>query len=174
MDTFPQAISAGIVMPFLSILVYSILLYSTLLSYIILYYIIVYCNIIVVYSIVHHIKYYSGREGEGQREHGRRSLWHVSVACLTVWVWFLNVSLSGWSLVVGSLWNVSVCFLWVCVGCLGGCFGCLPDGFAPFYSILFYSTLSYPIPTLLYSILFSYIGVYCDIFIVDCDLYYLR
>ena len=32
--------------------------------------------------------------------------------------------LSGWSLVLGSLWTVSVCFLWVCVGCLGGSFEC--------------------------------------------------
>ena len=36
------------------------------------------------------------------------------------------------SLVTGGLHNVSVYFLWVCVGCLGGYFGCLPDGFAPF------------------------------------------
>ena len=32
--------------------------------------------------------------------------------------------LPGWSIVLGSLWNVSVCFVWVCVGCLGGCFKC--------------------------------------------------
>ncbi len=29
---------------------------------------------------------------------------------------------------VDSLWNVSVCFLWVCVGCLGDCFECLSMG----------------------------------------------
>ena len=38
--------------------------------------------------------------------------------------------------IVGSLWNGSVCVLWVCVGCLGGCFYCLFDGFDPFCFIL--------------------------------------
>ena len=84
----------------------------------------------------------------------RSLLWNVSVACVIVWVCVLIVSFSGCCLIVGSLWNVSVCVLWVCVGCLGGCVGCLPDGFAPFYSSLFYSILPYPILFLLYSILF--------------------
>ena len=47
------------------------------------------------------------------------SLWNVSVACVIVWLCFLIVSFSGCCLIVGSLWNVSVCFLSVCVGCLG-------------------------------------------------------
>ena len=29
----------------------------------------------------------------------------------------------AWGIAVGSLWNVSVCFLCVCVDCLGGCEG---------------------------------------------------
>ena len=49
---------------------------------------------------------------EGHREQGRRSSCNVSVTCSIVWVCFLIVSFSGCSLVVGSLWNVSVCFLW--------------------------------------------------------------
>ena len=56
------------------------------------------------------------REGQGER--GRRRLWHVLVACFIVWVCCLIVSFSGCSLVVGSLWDVSVCLLWVCAGCL--------------------------------------------------------
>ena len=48
---------------------------------------------------------------EGQREQGRRSLCNVSVACLIVLVCVLIVSFSRCSLVVGSLWNVSVCFV---------------------------------------------------------------
>ena len=32
-------------------------------------------------------------------------------------------------IIVGSLLTVSVCFLRVCVGCLGGCFECLHNGF---------------------------------------------
>ena len=84
-----------------------------------------------------------------------RSLWNVSVACVIVWVCFFNCLLFGmlsnrrWLVecagmcfmgvcrllgrllllltitIVGSLWNGSVCFLWVCVGCFGGCFYCL-------------------------------------------------
>ena len=55
-------------------------------------------------------------QATGTTEHGRRCLCNVSVACLIVWVCFLIVPFSGCSLVVGSLWNVSVCVLWVCVG----------------------------------------------------------
>ena len=39
-------------------------------------------------------------------------------------------SLSGRSPVVGSLWNVSACFYGCVSVALGGCFRCLPDGFA--------------------------------------------
>ena len=38
---------------------------------------------------------------------------------------FLIHSSSGCCLIVGSLWNVSVCFLWVWVDCLDECLGCL-------------------------------------------------
>ena len=37
---------------------------------------------------------------------------------------FLIHSSSGCCLIVGSLWNVSVCFLWVWVDCLDECLGC--------------------------------------------------
>ena len=54
---------------------------------------------------------------EGRKR--RRSLGNVSVACVIVWLCFLIVSFSGCCLIVGSLWNASVCLLSVCVGCLG-------------------------------------------------------
>ena len=37
---------------------------------------------------------------------------------------------------VGSLCNVSVCFLWVCVGYLGGCCHCLAAVAAPFHLVV--------------------------------------
>ena len=51
--------------------------------------------------------------------------WSGTVATLVFWVDFLIHSSSGCCLIVGSLWNVSVCFLWVCVDCLDDCFACL-------------------------------------------------
>ena len=56
-----------------------------------------------------------------RRRNGRRNWGNVSVAYVIVWLCVLIVSSSGCCLIVGSLWNVSVCFLSVCVGCLGGC-----------------------------------------------------
>ena len=50
------------------------------------------------------------RPMERQRGRGRRSLYNVSVTRVMAWFCFLVVSLSGCSLVGGSLWNVSVCF----------------------------------------------------------------
>ena len=93
---------------------------------------------------------------EGHREQGRRSLCNVSVTCSIAWVWFLIVSVSGCSLVVGSLWNVSVCFFMGVCRLLGRLLRVLIRWFRPilFYSILFYSILPYPILFLLYSILF--------------------
>ena len=88
---------------------------------------------------------------------------HVSVVCVTVWVWFLNVSLSGRSLVVGSLWNVSACFFYggvsVAWEVASGAYPMVSPHSILFYSILvysilFYSILPYPILFLLYSILF--------------------
>ena len=43
-------------------------------------------------------------------------------------------------LVAGCLYNVPVCFLWVCVDCLGGCFYCLYSLYV-FVSFLFFSGL---------------------------------
>ena len=46
----------------------------------------------------------------------------LSVACgLYRYVFYRCVSVD-WESAVGSLWNASVCFLWVFVGCLGDCF----------------------------------------------------
>ena len=80
-----------------------------------------------------------------------KNLWNVSVACVIVWLCLFNrlrfgmlstrrepvecfgslgsrldlffnrLLFSGCCLIVGSLWNVSVCLLSVCVGCLGDC-----------------------------------------------------
>ena len=45
----------------------------------------------------------------------------LSVTCgMHRYVFYRCVSVV-WESAVGSLWNVSVCFLWVCVGCLGDC-----------------------------------------------------
>ena len=65
------------------------------------------------------------RQHPETKERSTRSLWTVSVACVIFWVCSLFVSLSGCCLIVGGLWNVPVCFLWGCVGCLGACFDCL-------------------------------------------------
>ena len=85
-----------------------------------------------------------------------------AVACgMCRYVFYRCVSVVWWT-AVGSLWNVSVCFLSVCVGCLGGClflrtftiyppFSSVPllSSSIFYYSILFYSTLLYS--TLLHS-----------------------
>ena len=51
--------------------------------------------------------------------------WSGAVAIIVLSVDLLIHSSSGCCLIVGSLWNVSVCFLWVCVDCLDDCFACL-------------------------------------------------
>ena len=56
-----------------------------------------------------------------RRRRRMRRFGNVSVVCVIVWLCVLIVSFSGCCLIVGSLRNVSVCFVWVSVGCLGDC-----------------------------------------------------
>ena len=81
-----------------------------------------------------------------------------AVACgMCRYVFYRCVSVVWWT-AVGSLWNVSVCFLSVCVGCLGGCLYCLHSLYILssllFLCFLLYSLTFYSI--LFYSILFPY------------------
>ena len=46
----------------------------------------------------------------------------LSVACGMHRYDFYRCVSVAWEIAVGSLWNVSVCCLWVCVACMGDCF----------------------------------------------------
>ena len=58
-------------------------------------------------------------EERGKTEKGEEKLGECFGSLCNRLALFLIVSFSGCCLIVGSLWNVSVCFLSARVGCLG-------------------------------------------------------
>ena len=69
-----------------------------------------------------------------------------AVACgMCRYVFYRCVSVA-WEIAVGRLWNVSVCFLWVCADCLGGCLVLLTfTVYLLFSSVLFFSLIFFTI-----------------------------